>query len=148
MLDTISSGASTPPQAGVLSARLQYRHCHRRCLPLALSPAQELGWGPVAAAHNTSSQTQTRQQLRDLLLTLPSPLTENNSLFHIYTEQSSQYNGDFYPASAFKKKKSQTKPINEQVLSQLYFLSTTSIQIQGLTTANSQDTSVLPGSQA
>lgn len=32
-------------------------------LPVALSLVQELGWSTVAAAHNTSSQTQSRDAL-------------------------------------------------------------------------------------
>lgn len=45
ILDATSSGAATSPEAGVLPARLCYRHCHRQCLPLA----QEPGWSPVPA---------------------------------------------------------------------------------------------------
>lgn len=73
-------------------------------------PAQELGSSPVAAAYNTSSPTQTRDPSGEGPAPHPSiPLVGENSLFHIYTEQSSQYTGNFYPVSPFKNNPKQNQ---------------------------------------
>lgn len=71
---------------------------------LATGPVPGSGWSPVAATHNISSQTQTRDASGEGPPLHPSiSPAGNNSLFYIYTEQNSQYTGNSYPDSPFKK---------------------------------------------
>lgn len=128
------SRASAPPQAGVLSTTLYHWHCHRWCLSLALSPV----WRPMAAvaAHKTKKSNLGKGVAEG---SPPHPSTDSWG-YRARAFSTLKLNRPGHVLASYtqsRPSKTQTKPINKQVLFQPYFLWTMSVWTQELTTARS-----------